>query len=574
MTRLFYQIRFFAILITAVLGFSAVSSHAQYVVSDTNRYQLRGDQGRYQLQRRHTVRPNTSVRPRGASSDYRPVQSAIERNQAARVIRTQASNNRSGRAGAAYTSALASFQDTHIPYTVSDHLAKAGIPISSVGIYVQEISGNQTNLLSVNPNLPMNPASTMKLVTTYAAMEIMGGQHQWTTTVYRDGPVVDGTLQGNLIFKGTGDPKITAENFQVILQKLQQAGIHNITGDLILDRSQFNVSASAQQSFDGNSMRSYNVGADALMLGYKSVVIRLSGDPVSQQVTVSLLPHPKQIELISEVQFDRTCGSWDRKIRTNLTPKPEGGYRLVVSGRFSSECGDKELQPIALLNMQEFFGGVFETEWAALGGQFHGQIRDGTVPANATPVIIHQSEPLANIVWHTNKTSNNMFAKQLFLSLGTKKPGAVGSPTRSVVAIREWLAAKGLAFPELVMENGSGLSRIERISPQSMALLLEKAAYSPVFDRYLNSLPVVGIDGTMARRLRDSHVTGRAYIKTGTLRDVKAIAGYVQSHTRRDYVVVFLINHPNATSPQGVTALDKLIEWVYLDGPGSEYPAL
>ena len=481
-------------------------------------------------------------------------------------------NRQPSRASLAYTSALQSFQDTRVPYAISEQLAKAGIPVSSVGIYVQEISGNKANLLSVNPQTPMNPASTMKLVTTYAAMEIIGTQHQWITMVYRDGPVVNGTLNGNLIFKGSGDPKITAEDFQVILQKLQEAGIYHITGDLVLDRTQFNVPPG--RPFDGNTTRSYNVDADALMLGYKSVVVRLSGDPVAQEVNVSLLPHPKQVEIVNNVQFDRTCGNWSNKVRTQLVPTTEGGYRLIVSGAFSSECGDKDLSPIAILNMPQFFGGVFETEWAKLGGTFSGQIRNGAVTTTATPVIMHRSEPLDTIVWHTNKASNNMFAKHLFLSLSAKDAQMVATRERSAATVNEWLRTKGLSFPELIMENGSGLSRVEQIAPKHLGLLLEKASASPVFDRYVNSLPIVGIDGTMARRLRGRHVTGRAYIKTGTLRDVKAIAGYVQSHTKRDYVVVFLINHPNANSAHGVNALDQLIEWVYLDGPGSEFPAI
>ena len=570
MIRLFCPLHRLITVVTVISSLFVLSAEAQQTAAETNRYRLQGDQSRYQLQGRRSA-PSATTYRRGTGSDFRPVQAAVERNKEGRAIRTQA--NRSGtRGNIAYASMLTSFQETRIPFSVSEHLAKAGIPLSSVGIYVQEISGSQSNLLAVNPTMPMNPASTMKLVTTYAAMEIMGGQYQWTTTVYRDGPVVNGTLEGNLIFKGTGDPKITAENFQVILQKLQESGIRHIAGDVILDRSQFHVPAGG--SFDNNSTRAYNVDADPLMMGYKSIVIRLNGDPVAQQVAVSLLPHPKQIELVSDVQFDRTCGNWDKKIRQHLTKKPDGGYLLTITGRFSSECGERELPPIALLNMQQFFAGVFETEWTALGGTIGGRIREGVVPANAAPVVVHRSEPLENIVWHTNKSSNNMFAKQLYLSLGAKNTHAGGSPQKSFLAVKNWLTAKGLSFPELVMENGSGLSRIERISPQSLAQLLEKAAYSPVFDRYINSLPVVGIDGTMARRLRDRQVTGRAYIKTGTLRDVKAVAGYVQSHTKRDYVVVFMINHPNGPTPQGVAALDQLIEWVYLDGPTSEYPPL
>lgn len=131
---------------------------------------------------------------------------------------------------------------------------------------------------------------------------------------------------------------------------------------------------------------------------------------------------------------------------------------------------------------------------------------------------------------------------------------------RSIQTVRDWLQQQHLDFPELVLENGAGLSRIARISPHSMALLLQSAANNPFSAEFQASLPILGIDGTVKKRLRDSTAASHAHLKTGTLEGVKTVAGYVRSRSGRDWIVTFFINGPNAK--YGKAAQDALIEWV------------
>ncbi|MBL8488981.1 MAG: D-alanyl-D-alanine carboxypeptidase, partial [Rhodocyclaceae bacterium] len=171
---------------------------------------------------------------------------------------------------------------------------------------------------------------------------------------------------------------------------------------------------------------------------------------------------------------------------------------------------------------------------------------------------------LADVVRDINKFSNNVMARQLFLTLGANG-GGPATADRAEAAIKAWLEAKNLRMPELVLENGSGLSRRERMSADSLARLLAAAWKSPVMPEFISSLPLTAVDGTMQRRLKTNAVAGQAHIKTGTLEGVKTMAGYVLDRAGRRQIVVLLVNHPNAAAAQ--PAQDALLQWVYERSP-------
>src|SRR5262249_51235873 len=156
-----------------------------------------------------------------------------------------------------------------------------------------------------------------------------------------------------------------------------------------------------------------------------------------------------------------------------------------------------------------------------------GAVREGMAPPGARLLYTQESPPLTEIVRDTNKFSNNIMARHIFLTLGLDAAGAPANGAKSFNAVKAWLARKNLSAPGLVMENGSGLSRIERISAGSLAHLLQAAWKSPVMPELISSMPIVGADGTMRRRLKNDGVSGQAHIKTGLLSDVRAMAGYV-----------------------------------------------
>jgi D-alanyl-D-alanine carboxypeptidase/D-alanyl-D-alanine-endopeptidase (penicillin-binding protein 4) len=275
---------------------------------------------------------------------------------------------------------------------------------------------------------------------------------------------------------------------------------------------------------------------------------------------VTVEPSLPQLEVVNNLKFsDGPCGDWLSRLKIDVQGTAENA-RLGFGGSYALDCGEKA-RSFSVLGHRQYVGGLFLALWQDLGGVFGGRVLDGEVAPSGRLLASAQSHALSEIVRDINKYSNNVMARQLFLTLGADGEGAPATADKSNRIIKQWLAAKGLSFPELVLENGAGLSRIERISASHLGRLLLAAYNSPVMPELMASLPVTAVDGTMRKRLSGALVAGHAHVKTGSLSNVRSIAGYVlDSHGRR-VVVVLIVNHPNAGNAQPVQ--DALLKWVY-----------
>lgn len=459
----------------------------------------------------------------------------------------------------ATTLALAQ-QQSELPALVREQLSLAQIPDSAVGIIVQPLDAAGP-IVSFNASEPMNPASTMKLLTTFAVIDVLGPAFTWRTQFYSDGPLENEILDGNLIVKGYGDPSLTLERLWLMLRELRQRGLREIHGDLILDRSYFQVPDLDPSRFDNKPSRPYNAVPDALLLNNQAMRLKFIPNLAQNSVKILADPHPAQVEVSESLTLDTEdiCGDWEEKMGNDIFYF-DTSVSVTFSGSYPASCGDKT-RYISVLTPAHYFYGVFMQMWQELGGTLSGQTRDQVLPPEASLLAEFESRPLAEVVRDTNKFSNNVMARQLFLTIGALTQGEPATIQKSEIAIAAWLQKKNLSFPELVLENGSGLSRMERISASHMAELLVAAHRSPFMPELLASLPLLGIDGTVKDRLVGSDVTGRAHIKTGSLEGVRAIAGYVLDHQGRTIVVVCIINHENTSAAKAIQ--DALIQWVY-----------
>ena len=442
-----------------------------------------------------------------------------------------------------------------LPPAVKHALKQAGISQSAVGIVVQQTGGRKA-LLSLNAQRPMNPASTIKLLTTYAGLDLLGPAYVWKTEAYLDGELRDGVLHGDLVLKGYGDPKFTLEQFWLWLRELRARGLQEIRGDLVLDRSFFDLPPHDPAAFDNDPLRAYNVGPDALLLNFNTLRLRYLPDGngmkiISEPPLDGIKLDNRLVPQSAPAASGNNCDDWEDSILVQ-----PGGDSIILQGGYPGECGERE-QHLSLMTHTHYVEAVFRALWQELGGTLKGKQRDGTASDTAQLFSAHSSEPLSAIIRDINKFSNNVMARQLFLTLGASDKASL---ERSTQAIREWLQKQRLDFPELVLENGAGLSRHERISAQHLAQLLRKAADSPLSAELVASLPILGVDGSVKKRLRESPSAGHAHLKTGTLEGVKTIAGYVRSNNGKEWIVVFFINHPNAKL--GQAAQDALVEWV------------
>ena len=442
-----------------------------------------------------------------------------------------------------------------LPAGVVAALRAAQIPESAVAVVVQPVDA-KAPLIAHNAQQAMNPASVMKLLTTYAALDLLGPAYTWKTGALVDRPPTSGILEGNLYLRGSGDPKLLIEHFWTLLRQLRVRGIRQINGDLIVDRSAFSVTAIDPGAFDDKPMRPYNVGPDALLINFRT--LRFTLQPDAQQVV--LLPETPSDGLHIDNKLQLTGGACGGNWKDLVVPRllaDSKGLRLEISGSYASQCGERSLN-LAPLTADVQVATLFRALWKELGGSFSGQVRAGTTPNNARLVAVLESPPLAEIVRDTNKFSNNVMARQLFLALGNE--GGSATPEKARAHIKQWLLERGLNMPELEIENGSGLSRRERISANSLNRLLLDAWNNPVMPELVASLPIVGSDGTMKKRLRTSEISGRAHIKTGSLDSVKSAAGYAINTQGRRFAITFLINHQRAQA--GQAAIDALLLWI------------
>jgi serine-type D-Ala-D-Ala carboxypeptidase/endopeptidase (penicillin-binding protein 4) len=447
-----------------------------------------------------------------------------------------------------------------LPPAVAAALDRAKVPRDGTVAMVQEVGGTRPRL-AWRTDQPVNPASLMKLLTTFAGLELLGPAWSWSTPVWLQGTVRDGVLDGNLVIKGSGDPKLVVERLWLLLRRVQQLGVREIRGDIVLDRSDFNLPEQNAAEFDGESLRPYNVGADALMLNYKALVLTFTPDAARGSAAISVDPPLAGVRIDASVPMAAdACGDWRGALRANFTDP----LNVRFEGSYPADCSEK-VWSVAYADARHYNERAIAGLWQAIGGRLTGSVRDGASPPTP-PTFAASSPPLAEVVRDINKYSNNTMAQQLFLTLALTQRGS-GTSDGARDVLKQWATARlgATANAGLVIDNGSGLSRDGRVSARLLARLLQAAWASPVMPELMSSLPVSGIDGTL---IRSNAPSGRAHLKTGSLRDVAGVAGYVLADSGRRYVVVAIANHANANAAR--PAFDALVQWAAHDGAAPE----
>jgi D-alanyl-D-alanine carboxypeptidase/D-alanyl-D-alanine-endopeptidase (penicillin-binding protein 4) len=456
-----------------------------------------------------------------------------------------------------------------LPASVAAALAQAGVPPDHVAMVVLPIPGRESSPLEPGhrfewrADAAMSPASVMKVVTTYAALDLLGPDYFWKTRLFTEGSVRRGTLHGNLLIRGSGDPKLVWDRLSELFDAAHAKGLRAIDGNILLDRSIFNLGPHDPAAFDDEPMRAYNVGPDGLLVNFKTLTFKFYPERGSTRVRVESEPPIAGVRIPATVPASGgACGDW----RANLKGDFLDPSRVSFAGRYARSCGDREWS-VAYVDPDDYAPRVIQAMWTGTGGTLSGRVQWAPPAAAAEPDdpwVTGYSLPLSEIIADINQYSNNVMAQQVFLTLSDGPGGATFG--KSIQVVRDWWQRTFPRYPAPLMENGSGLSREGRISAGALAALLRHAALDPRADAFERSLPIAGVDGT-ARHLADrsphSDAIGRARFKTGTLRDVAALAGYAWGFSGQQYVVVGLINDPNADAARG--ALDRLLEWTVDD---------
>jgi D-alanyl-D-alanine carboxypeptidase/D-alanyl-D-alanine-endopeptidase (penicillin-binding protein 4) len=466
-----------------------------------------------------------------------------------------------------------------LPEPVTRLMGEAGIPDEALSALV--LRGDAV-LLAHRAERPMMPASTMKLVTTLVGLEQLGPVFKGRTELRTSGEVKNGVLHGDLVLRGGADADFSGEVLENMLRTLRYQGIRKIDGDLVFDRSLFNPArGDFGPPFDDTPDAYYNVIPDALLVNKNILQVDLRS--TAKNLAVRMQPALERVSITSDMTLvDADCAKWEDGWKVpEAVRQPDGRIKVVLHGTFPRNC--VQGNSINVLDRQDYLDRLFRLTWKQLGGTLSGKTIDGVMAPDARLLAEHASRALPEILRDTNKPSDNTLARTIFLSLGSLEtdpalgshplPGSLDTTfQRADGSVRGWLRGHGIDDTGLVLENGSGLSRIERISPLQMGKLLQAGLHSQWEPEFLASMPIVAVDGTMRRRLKDSPAAGHARMKTGSLHDVAAIAGYVQDAAGRQCVVVAMINSDLVSHGKGRAVLDALVDWAARSGAAAGGP--
>jgi D-alanyl-D-alanine carboxypeptidase/D-alanyl-D-alanine-endopeptidase (penicillin-binding protein 4) len=448
-----------------------------------------------------------------------------------------------------------------LPPEIQRILDGHGLGTDGLSIVVQAVDADEP-LLALNPAASRSPASVIKLLTTFAALDILGPAYTWRTEAYLGGPLAGDRLDGDLIIKGGGDPYLTTERFWSFLRTLRARGLRQIDGDLVIDNSYFEAADDDPAAFDGQPFRTYNVAPDALLVNLKAVQFRVYRPVPGARPRVVTDPVIAHLEIDNRIgNVKGPCRGFQRGVAIDLVDGL-GGNTVQLSGRFPTGCDEYSIYR-TVMTPPEFAYGVFEPLWTQLGGGLSGRVRTGPAPADSSPFARTESVPLAEVVRNINKFSNNVMTRQLLLTIGVAGSEPPGTVEKGRRAIAEWLAQTGLEMPSLYLDNGSGLSRETRVSAGGLANMMLAAWRHPYMAEFVSSMPLAGMDGTLRNRYRGGSMAGQIHAKTGRLDHVYSIAGYLQSSSGKRFVLVALHNDTDVHRGPGQELQNALLRWVY-----------
>jgi D-alanyl-D-alanine carboxypeptidase/D-alanyl-D-alanine-endopeptidase (penicillin-binding protein 4) len=448
-----------------------------------------------------------------------------------------------------------------LPAEILDALKQQEIAPANVSVYVHDLS-SPAPLITLNERTPRNPASVIKLLTTLVALNTLGRDYTWRTEAYVRGRLRQGRLDGELIFKGYGDPYLTPEAFWQFIRGLRERGLREIDGDVLLDASHFEPPQADRGDFDGKPHRVYNALPHALSLNFQATRLHMYPDRGAGRVRVFTDPPLANLTIQNQLELVRAPCRRKHHRPVLVIADGEAGGTVKLHGSYSAECPESTFARLVMDPTQHVVG-AFASMWHDVGGRHVGQVRSASLPDDARLYHSVESRPLGELVRGINKYSNNLMSRLLLLTLGAEVHGAPGTIENGRQVVVSWAHGGDIDLPALRMDNGSGLSRAARISAQGIGALLAAAYASPYMPEFMSSMSVAGVDGTMRRRLVGHGVSGHAHVKTGSLNDVGTMAGYVLDRNGRRWAVVLLINQDGLAAWRARPVQDTLLKWVY-----------
>ena len=445
-----------------------------------------------------------------------------------------------------------------IPYELNQKLQAYPLNSANYSIHIQEVN-SQTPTVSWNSHVKRTPASVVKILTTYAGVLALGYDYRWETKFFHTGYVQNGVLRGDIYVKAVGDPSLSTKHISKIVEQIRARGIRKILGSIIIDRTVFSVPSKSNSGFDKNKYSPYNAMPDAMMFNKRKSTICVT--PRGRSVRIDRDIPDNSYKIVNRLKMvNGSCRRGRSWPRVNIKTNSSGRSTIFLSGRLSKKCGKRTICKVVSMPHRAFYYAL-KNEFKKVDIKFLGTLKLKKVPKTAKYLFSHKSIRLEEVISTIAKKSDNLMARQLMLTLGAKAFSTPSTTFKSRKAIEDILneyhiLERGTTF----IDNGSGLSRVSKLTAQSLNNLLLHGV-SRDARRWMNTLSIAGIDGTIKKRFRNSSVYGRAWMKTGTIRGVSNIAGYVEGSSGQTYAVVVLVNDKKSAA-YGRKLANTVIEWV------------
>ena len=443
-----------------------------------------------------------------------------------------------------------------LPQALNEEIRKSGIAKKDISIYIKEAGRSGKVVASLNAEKTRTPASIIKVLTTYAALLKFGFNYRWQTKFYTTGSLNNGVLNGDLLIKGFGDPTLNDDDLEKIISYIKAEGIRSVKGNIVIDRSYFKVGNKDSSDFDENPHSAYNAMPDAMMFNERLSTVCV----IPKKLSASKKNVDHSYKLVNNLQYvNKSCKgkyAWPRVKIDKSTPTTQ----MILDGQVSKYCGTQNICKVVTKPYKSFYYALKE-KMHLEGITVRGNMKLQKIPQNATELFTYYSPSLEDIISITSKKSNNLYARHLLLLLGAKVYGAPATLKKGRNAIIKILSSKGaLGTGVLRIDNGSGLSRVAKMNAKLLATMYDDA-YDRYGKRWMDTLSIAGVDGTIKRRFSGTVVRNRAWMKTGTLRNVKNLGGYVKNKAGKYYTVVIIVNS-NKARYRGATLQNEIMKWL------------
>jgi serine-type D-Ala-D-Ala carboxypeptidase/endopeptidase (penicillin-binding protein 4) len=395
-------------------------------------------------------------------------------------------------------------------------------------------------LFNRNADAKLVPASTMKVFTAALALDLLGPEHRFETTVLREGTVRDGVLTGNLVFRGGGDPGFGnkgGDPLKQLAQQVRDAGIRRVTGSVVGDGSAFDGRLVPEGWLTRYLHASYAARVSANSYNQNLVAVRVAPIKGSKAASVTLTPTLAGLPVTNAVTV--RAGSRSAGI-TVSQDKTTGAFRV---GGWIGALATAKSYSYVVEQPDLFVAAAFRAALADAGVTVEQPVTARPAAPGAVEVTSLPSQPVRELVSTMTGASNNHYAELIFRNAARRGSGAPGSADEGNALLRRFLADRVGTAPESVFAaDGSGLSTLDRVTPRALVGVLDYSARAAWATAFAAGLPVAGRTETLKTRMRGTPADGRLRAKTGTTSEVTSLSGYVTAANGEELVFAFIYN--------------------------------